>query len=523
MVTTRVMRRERRTGGAQVARYRIQVVLATLLLGMFGVAAAQTTPHEGLQRTTIGTGLGQAELPPGGVFEPRVEAAVQYVANIELVGAGLPQINTAGLELAPGFYASYASGSAMGAIDYSLIGRIWDESDYDDVSHRLAANGQWIVLPEWFSLTGQAAYQDAVIDPRNGLNYGGLGIFGPGNLTEVATASAGPVLQHRFSDLELAANYTYGRVWYLDEGKGQPVVGFVTDQDSEDQSARVSFGTFDQQSRLSGQVFYDWERSDFEVALPYKYERVGLDAGIRFARTLALVGDVGRESDLDVSTSEGGLDSEFWSAGLRWDPSDRTSAEARYGERFFGDTYSFRATHRARFVEFDASYSEAPTIETRLLSLGGFEPGELPGGLPNGGLGGVSSSPFVGKDARVGVTAIGSITTLRATGFSYERDYIRGLLGDETRTGVELGATRQLASNLSADLAAGYTDFEAEVSSLAGPASDAENYYDTQVTFRLNRTSGLHLTLGGEAGYLIRNGDGNYEGWWVALRARWVP
>jgi hypothetical protein len=498
--------------------------MATLLPCMFGVAAAQTTPHAGVERRTIGTGLGQSDLPSGGVFSPRVEAAVQYVSNIELTGGGLPQIDLAGLELAPGFYASYSSDSLTGAIDYSLIGRAWEESDYDDVSHRLAANGQWTVLPEWFSFRGQAGYEDGVIDPRDGLNYGGLGIFGPGNLTEIGTVSAGPLLQHRFSELELAAEYTYGRVWYLDEGNGQPVVGFVVDQDSEDQSARVSLGTFDRASRVSGRVFYDWERSDFEAALPYEYERAGLEGGYRFARTLAVVGDVGRESDLDESSSEGGLDSEFWSAGLRWEPSERTFAEARYGERFFGDSYSIQANHRARLLEFDASYSEQPQIETRLLSLGDFAPGELPGGLPDGAVGSVNSTPFVGKDARIGVTAAGSRTTLRMAGFSYERDYIRSLqLGDETRIGAEVGATRQLASNLSADLAAGYSDWETEVTSPGPDGSGTDNYYDTQVTFRLNRTSGAHLTLGGEAGYLLRTGDGDYEGWWVALRVRWLP
>ena len=272
---------------------------------MLGVATAQTLPFQSTQRGRIGTGLGQVELPKGGVFEPRVEAAVQYVENIEFAEDGEPQINTAGLEVAPGFYGSYSSGTAIGAIDYSLIGRVWDESDFDDVSHRLSANGQWFAVPEWFSLRGQAGYEDAVIDPRNGLNYGGIGIFGQDNLQEVATAGLSPILQRRAGAFEFVAQYTYARTWFLDEGKGQPVVGFVTDEDSTDQSASLSFGTAEADSQISARVFYDWERSEYETALPFEYERAGLDAAVRLSRSLALVGDVGKESDLDVSTTQG--------------------------------------------------------------------------------------------------------------------------------------------------------------------------------------------------------------------------
>ena len=509
--------------GTPMSRRASVLLLAAMFPLGIGVAMAQSQPFQSVQRGNIGTGIGQQALPAGTVFEPRVDATVQYVANIELLANGLPHIDMAGLELAPGFYASHSTDSITAAIDYSLIGRVWEESDFDDVSHRLAANGQWNAVPEWFQLRGQASYSDSVIDPSAGLNYGGLGIFGAGNLAEVGTASVTPVLQHRFSDLQLDAEYTYARVWYLDVDENQPIVGFISEQDSEDQSARVTFGTFEEGSRVLAKVFYEWQRSDFEVALPYEYERAGFDGGFRFARTLSLVGDIGRESDLDESTTEGGLDSDFWSAGLRWEPSDRTSAEARYGERFFGDSYTFRANHRARLFEFDASYTEAPTIETRLLSLGGFQPGELPGGPPGVGTGGLSSTPFVGRDARIGVTAVGSITRLNLTGVYYERDYIRDVLGDEVRSGVELGVTRQLASNLSTDVNVYYTEFESDLTGLGGPASEPEVYYDTQVILRLNRASGPHFTLGGETGYLIRTGDGDYEGWWVALRLRWLP
>jgi hypothetical protein len=497
------------------------VVLAALAASASSLA--QTVPFQSTLRSTTGSGIGQSPLPTGSQFDPRVEAAIQYVGNLTLVEDGEPQIDQAGLELAPGFYASYSTGMFVGAIDYSLIGRAWEDSDFDDVSHRLSANGAWVAIPEWFRVSAQASYDDSVIDPRAGLNYGSLGIFGPGNLVETATASVAPELQHRFGWAEFTARYAYGRTWYLDEGKGQPAVGFVSNQDSTDQSAYVSLGTADTGSPLYATTFYEWEKSEFDTALPYEYERAGLDVGYQVTRTLTLLGDVGRESDLDESTTEGGLDSSFWSAGLRWQPNERTSAEGRYGERFFGSSWSLAATHQARQLEFSASYSEEPTVETRTLSLGDFDPGTLPPGLPDVNPGSINSAPFISRNANAGIRAAGSRTTLSLTAYQNERDYLRAARADETDTGVGLVATRQLASNLSADLELSWSEFERSFAVDPNDPVDGGTYDDVQAILRLNRGSGAHLTLSAEAGYLERSGDTEYDGWWTGLRARWTP
>ena len=83
-------------------------------------------------------------------------------------------------------------------------------------------------------------------------------------------------------------------------------------------AADVNIGLVPEATKGYGKLFYTWEHSDFENALPYEFERAGFDGGSELSRTLTLVGDVGKESALDVNTSEGGLDSDFWSAGLRW-------------------------------------------------------------------------------------------------------------------------------------------------------------------------------------------------------------
>lgn len=506
------------------------VALAVLTLLAQAASAQTQAPPDPEGRTMPRPGAtARQDLPSGLFFQPRAEAAVQYASNFTLAEDGAPQVDMAGLELAPGFSASYSSATTVGVIDYTLIGRAWEDSDYNDVSQRLSANGQWDAIPEWFYLRGQASYSDAIIDPRFGVNYGGMGIFGPGNLVEVGTASISPVFQHRFGDWQATAFYNYGRTWYFDEGRGDPVVGFGLDQDSIDQAAGASFGTADPDSRVSARIFYDWQYSDFENALPYRYERAGFEGGYDLGRTLTLVGDVGVESDLDVDTTEGGLDSEFWSAGLRWRPSERTTVEGRVGERFFGDSWMASVEHRARMLTFTASYSEEPTVETQTLSLGEFDPGDIPPVIPGEGVGRFNSRPYVSRQGRATVRADGARTTLSLDAFHEERDYLDLLSQDETNAGIRFLATRDLAANLSGELELSYIDYERAISTPIPNVDVLANDRDTQAILRFTRTTSPRLAFIAETGYLMRNGeddlggDTDYDGFWIGLRARWTP
>jgi hypothetical protein len=180
---------------------------------------------------------------------------------------------------------------------------------------------------------------------------------------------------------------------------------------------------------------------------------------------------------------------------------------------------------RTRFLEFTASYDESPQVETSILSLGEFTPGELPPGTdPGTDFGRLNSSPFVGKNARVGIAAVGSLTTVTIGGFWTVQDYIRNAQDDDTYLGGTFEVTRKLASNLSMDFSASYTDYQqSQLTTAVPPTKSTTSSYDTQFVLRLNRDSGSRLTTSLEAGYLNSSGSERYNGWWTGLRARWTP
>ncbi len=513
------------TTAAAVRRALVPAAGAMLLLPALATAqVAPNNPYQSQQRSLVGTGFGQVDAPRGAYLEPRLEAATQYASNINLAEDSADKVDTFGLELAPGIYASYNTERVNAALDYTLVTRAWDDSDYNDLGHQLQANGRVVAVPELFYVDADASYGDTIIDPAQSLNYGNMGIFGQKNLAEQATASVTPILRKRFNALEFEAAYSYGRVWYLDQGKSQTTtVSVLSYDDSVDQAAHVSLGTAREGRKLNGRIFYEWDKSDYDRAVPYEYERAGLEGSFQMTRSMALVVDVGRESKLDESTTQGGLDGEYWDAGLRYAPDPRTSVEARYGDRFFGNSYSGSISHRARFIDVTMSYSEAPSVQTRGLSLGEFDPGTLPPGADPGIDGGrFNSQPFVSKDGRVSVVAKGSRTEISLTAYDTKRDFIRNAYGDEHGTGATFGVTRKLASNFSLDASAAYMDISRNATLTAVDPLASSHDYDTQAILRANRDFGPRLTASLETGFLNRSGSTDYDGWWVGLRGKWT-
>jgi hypothetical protein len=502
---------------------------SAVLAGIALVAAiateshAQNVPYQSSLRDQFGTGPSRDPLPRGGFFLPRVEGAIQYAENLTLADDASPQVNSAGVELAPGFFTSYSGDSFLGAADYSLIGRAWDESDFDDISHRLAAGGRWTAAQDLFYVDGTAGYFDSIIDPAAGSNFGGIGLLGRDNLAETATATVSPTLRKRIREMEFQASYSYGRVWYLDLPDAATTPGVVaTEEDSTDQTVRVSFGTAEPERLLTGRVFYDWDKSEFEVSLPYRYDRAGVEGGWRTSDFVTLVADAGLESALDENTTDGGLDDSFWHAGVRWEPDEQTVAEARYGQRFFGDSYYLNIEREARFLRIQASYSEEPTVESRRISTGDFNPGSLPSVEPGLELGRITADPFVAKVARIEATANGSRTEVSVAAYDSQRDYLSGPLADETTVGGNLLVTRQFAANLSGDFSASYEEYETGAEGIE-PIVGADRTYLTEIFLRLNRAIGSKITTSLEGGYYNQGGEFAYDGWWVALRARYEP
>ena len=88
--------------------------IVLLLAFAAGPVIAQTVPYQSSQRSQYGNVLSDETLPRGGTFLFRVDAAVQYADNLALTDDPDLQVSSGGLELSPGFYASYGGDVSRG-------------------------------------------------------------------------------------------------------------------------------------------------------------------------------------------------------------------------------------------------------------------------------------------------------------------------------------------------------------------------------------------------------------------------
>jgi hypothetical protein len=482
----------------------------------------QADPYHAAVRSRFERDVEKPELQPGLVLEPRIESALMFVGNINLAEDSEDEVDLAGIEATPGLYATYWSPRAEAALDYTFVGRVFEDEDYNDVSHRLAANGSYTLMPDWFYVRGQASYADTIIDPAFGYNYGGVGLFNETNLAEVATALVEPAMHHQFQHVTVDARYSYGRVWYMDapEAPASPLFAGYND-DSENQRALLSLSTVDPEALTTMRAYYEWQASDFETSIPYRYERVGGELSVRLVESLRLVGDGGLESDLDEDTTDGGLDVAFWHAGFEWRPDSKTSLDARYGERFFGDSWSVALSRDARWVTITASYIEDPEVETRRLNAE-FDPGDLPLPGPDPGFSFFSSFPYVRKDATLAIIATGARTKLRLDVYDLKREYINVFPPDERTQGVRFNALRDLGSAFYLELDARYDDIERGRRNLDLTDTRIVHDYDSEAMLRISWEAYRNFVGSAEAGFLTRSGDRNYDGEWLAFRLRYT-
>jgi hypothetical protein len=493
---------------------------ATLALAL--AATARGEPYQFDLRSRLEGGSDQREEKSGLFVEPRIESALMLVGNINLAEDPADEVDVAGIEAAPGFYASYFSPRAQGYIDYSLIGRVFEDSDYNQLTHRLTADGSYAVLPDWLKIQGQAMYTDGILDPTRGYNYGGVGLFGGSNITQRASASISPVLSHEFRDFKLDARYRYGRVWYLEDNDvPDRLIYSLYADDSIDQDASVSLSTNDERYGATGRVYYEWQDSEFGSTVPYRYERAGVDAGFRLTRTTRFVADGGMESDLDESTKDGGLDSGFWHAGFEFRPDERSSIDVRYGERFFGESWSAKLSRETRYLTLILSYEEDPEVETRRVGIN-FDPDQIPVPDPDQDLSGYTSYPYVRKDATASLLAKGARTKLRLDVYDRQREYINAFPPNEETQGVRFNALRDLGANLYAEFDTRYDDVLAGRRERETLEELRYHYYDWNVLGRVTWEAYRNFQTSAEAGYLHRSGSANYDGEWLAFRFRYT-
>ncbi|HLY51450.1 MAG TPA: hypothetical protein VKQ31_00440, partial [Steroidobacteraceae bacterium] len=223
---------------------------AVLLAGWLTPAAAQTT------------------------VVPHLGAAAAWTDNLMLAPPG--QTSDGEIwQLLPGIYLKHDSQDLHVTLDYELqeyyySGGLHGRSTFQNGN--LYAEGQ--LLPDWFFVDLGGLRSQGTVDPA--LTPAISTLFPTGNFANQTIASVGPVIRHKFSAVELNAQYSWGFARY------QPI-GAVSETlpNADSRSASFTLNNADANARISWGASYLRQETEYTnvVAPHWLYESAMGDLG----------------------------------------------------------------------------------------------------------------------------------------------------------------------------------------------------------------------------------------------------
>lgn len=257
------------------------------------------------------------------------------------------------------------------------------DSDRNTTNHRLntSLNSELIQNFLFFDATGRVSQE--LFDSRAGVSRDR--ISGAGNVGDVYGYSLSPSVTPRLGDiLQANVRYTYD---YVESGADSGGFG-----DSEGNAVQATVVNGPATANLYWNLSYssreteydEGDTTDTELAQGQIGYRIGnkwsffasgtreentftgsrgntrpedsfYGGGITWQPNANLQVSVGYNERTDPRPDE---DERFASGSVFWTPSQRTELSGSWGQRFFGDTYNFRFSHRMRRSSWQVSYTE---------------------------------------------------------------------------------------------------------------------------------------------------------------------
>ncbi len=229
-----------------------------------------------------------------------------------------------------------------------------NDSDRNDIYHNIDANSTAVLVPDNFFLDTGVGYGQATIDSRGAFSDDLA--LDTGNRTDALRVNVSPYYQQDLGRIgRSSARYRYSSVEY-DEGV----------PDIERHSGSFTLVNPSEADTWSYVASYRTERVERDNREdPDWFDNAYLELGYLMTPRLRLLARGGAETDYLEDGTQDRLGSTYWDAGFRWSDA-RTTLEARYGQRFFGDSYVFRFSRRASRLTASIQYNESPEVTDRL-------------------------------------------------------------------------------------------------------------------------------------------------------------
>jgi uncharacterized protein (PEP-CTERM system associated) len=448
-------------------------------------------------------------------WKPYFGLDLMWLDNLNLAGPGQPKQEEYIAQVAPGIRIDQKSQRINTFFDYRMQALFYeDDSDLNDVLHNANLSSDITAVEDWFFIGIDGSYFQSLLDPQQPQNINNL--FDVGNTSDTATGRITPELRHRFGGVEFDASYSYGIVDYRDESDDPQQSVLLDDSINEEGIAQLS--TADKEALVTGLARYEYQHAEYDVSLPFKFERALGEIGLRVASGLRLIGRGGVETDpFKVNTEEGGLDESFWEAGFQYRQGDRFELRILGGERFFGTSWDALLRTKGRVLELELGYEETPTTQTQRVAMRDVQASDPAVAVepvpPEAAVfGRATSDIYLLKRAHVTLQAVGRLTRIGLDASSEKREYIQLVDVEDEFLSGRVFVNRRLGQSTSIELSASIVD---------GDLREGGSYRDQLYDLRLAHELGARTTLSLTGHHLSRSGDlDEYDANWVGLGLR---
>jgi len=447
----------------------------------------------------------QSESQPPARFEPRLGIDLMWVDNLDLAPSDQPQQQDYIAQVTPGLRWQQEGRRFQSYLDYQAQALFYDDdSDRNEVFHNAQLSADVTAIENWLVVGADGSYFQSIVAPEQPINESNL--FNVGNTSDTAAGRIVPQLRHSFGGAQLDAYYALGFVDYRDEATAQ---GVQLD-DSRNEDARVELSGANREALITWAASYNYERAEYDLALPFEYERADAELGLRLTQGLRLLGRYGIESQPFDFPADGGLEESSWSAGFSWRRGPNAELRVLVGERFFGTSYEASLRWQGRVLHVEMGYDELPTTQAQRVAMQDVQAPDptLPVDPLGPGFGRPTADVYLLKTFHLQLGAVGRVTRVGLDVTDENREYVQlGGIEDKVLSG-RLFVARRFGKSTEGELSARLTDADLRVN---------ESYRDALYQLRLSRQLGPRTTMNATGTYLHRTGNPlEYDATWVS-------
>jgi uncharacterized protein (PEP-CTERM system associated) len=321
----------------------------------------------------------------GWVLSPGVMSSISYVDNVDL-SAGPSTPSAYILQINPSISFQRTGSRLLLDFDYTLQNlfysyndpeRLDNEDDYKTY-HQLATQAKAELVEKILFLDAGASYSQQNASGQDPASFDNLSLSA--NRSNVKTLSVSPYVRQRLgSTANVELRYRYNR--FTDD------VNTVNDAHIRETSLLVNNGKrFD---RLGWVLTAQRRKIDYAEQQDTLLSTAGMRFTYKLFSRISLLATAGHEENEYIQLESASTEGNYWTAGILWNPSQRTSLSAETGRRYFGRTSAFSFNHRTKHTVWSAKYAEDITnqsliqTETQLVQIGVTAPSAGdPGGQP---------------------------------------------------------------------------------------------------------------------------------------------